>query len=79
VILLSFFVIRKFRDTYPSVEMLKGYMVRKRLGTPVLAYIWISFTNEDPKLERYLMSRVKGSLIASILGKTNQVSCVFGA
>jgi len=25
------------------------------------------------------MSRVRGSLIATISGKTNQVSCVFGA
>jgi len=36
VILLSFFVIRKFRGrpTCSSVKMLKGYMVRERLGTP---------------------------------------------
>jgi len=36
VILLSFFVIRYFRGACSSVEMLKGYMVRERLGIPVL-------------------------------------------
>jgi len=29
-------VIGNFRGTCASVEMLKGYMVRKRLGTPAL-------------------------------------------
>jgi len=29
-------VIRNFSDTSSSVEMLKGYMVRERLGNPVL-------------------------------------------
>jgi len=36
VILLSFFVIRYFGVTCPSVEMLKGYMVTEKLGTPEL-------------------------------------------
>jgi len=31
--------------------------------------------NEDPKLERQHMSRVRGSLNATISGKTDQVSC----
>jgi len=34
VILLILFVVRNFRGTCLSVEMLKQYMVRKRLGTP---------------------------------------------
>jgi len=34
--LLSLFVIRTFRGTCSTVEMLKGYMVRERLGTPAL-------------------------------------------
>jgi len=33
VILLSLYVIRNFSGTFSSVEMLKGCMVRKRLGT----------------------------------------------
>jgi len=57
----------------------EGHMVRKRPETPVLAYIWIPIINEDYKLERYSMSRVRGSLNATISGKTNQVSCAFGA
>jgi len=36
VILLSVFVIRHFRGTRSSVEMLKGYMVREMLGSPGL-------------------------------------------
>jgi len=35
-LLVSLFVIRNFRGTCSSVEMLKAYMARKRLGTPVL-------------------------------------------
>ena len=35
VILLSLFAIRNFRGTPSSVEMLKVYVVRERLGTPV--------------------------------------------
>jgi len=34
----KYFVIRSFRGTCSSVGMLKGYMVRKRLGTPVLEF-----------------------------------------
>jgi len=34
--LLRLFVLRNFRGACSSVDMLKGYMVRKRLGTPVL-------------------------------------------
>ena len=30
------FAIRNFRGTCSSVEMLKGYVVRERLGTPAL-------------------------------------------
>jgi len=37
VVLLSLFVIRNFRGTCSSVEMLKGCMVRERLGTPGIA------------------------------------------
>jgi len=33
---LSFFVMRNFRGTRSSVEMLKGHMVRERLGTSAL-------------------------------------------
>jgi len=35
--MIKYFVIRHFRGTCSSVRMLKGYMVRERLGTPVLA------------------------------------------
>jgi len=45
-ILLSFFVIRYFRGRCPSVEMLKGYMVRERLGT--LALKAFPFTRQGP-------------------------------
>jgi len=34
--MIKYFVIRNFRGTFSSVEMLKGYMVRERLGTPAL-------------------------------------------
>ena len=37
VILLSLFVTRNFKGTCSSFEILKGYMVRERLGTPALA------------------------------------------
>jgi len=33
--MLKYFVIRNFRGTFSSVEILKGYVVRERLGTPV--------------------------------------------
>jgi len=36
VIFLNFFVIRNFRGTCSSIEMLKVYMARESLGTPVL-------------------------------------------
>jgi len=36
VILLSLFVIRNFRGSRSSVEILKGYTVKERFGTPVL-------------------------------------------
>jgi len=36
VIFLSLFVIRNFRGTGSSVEMLNGYMARVSRGTPVL-------------------------------------------
>jgi len=36
VIFLNLFVIRNFRSTCLSIEMLKGYMARESLGTPVL-------------------------------------------
>jgi len=36
VIFHSLFVIRNFRDTCPSIEMLKRYMARESLITPVL-------------------------------------------
>ena len=36
LIFLSLFVIRNFRGTCSSIEMLKGYMARKSLGTPFL-------------------------------------------
>ena len=38
VILLSFLILKNFRGTCSSIEMLKGYMVRERLGTPVLEF-----------------------------------------
>jgi len=34
--MLQYFVIKNFRGTFSSVEMLKGYMVRESLGTPGL-------------------------------------------
>jgi len=36
VIFLNLFVVRKFGGTCSSIEMLKGYMARESLGTPVL-------------------------------------------
>jgi len=36
VIFLNLFVIRNFRGTCSSIEMLKGYRARESLGTPVL-------------------------------------------
>jgi len=36
VICLSLFVIRNFRGTCSSIEMLKGYVARESLGTPGL-------------------------------------------
>jgi len=36
VIFLNLFVTRNFRGTCSSIKMLKGYMVRESLGTPVL-------------------------------------------
>ena len=36
--MIKYFVIRNFRGTCQSVGMLKGYMVRKRLGTPALEH-----------------------------------------
>jgi len=40
----KYFVMRNFRGTCSSVEMLKGYIVRGRLGTPALEeeYCWIT-------------------------------------
>jgi len=37
---VSLFVIRNFSGTCSSVEMLKGYMVRERLGNPALGGPW---------------------------------------
>ena len=37
LIMIKYFVIRNFRGTRLSVEMLKGHMVRERLGNPGLA------------------------------------------
>jgi len=34
--MIKYFVIRNFRVTCSSVGMLKGYMVRERLGRPAL-------------------------------------------
>jgi len=34
--MIKYFVTRKFKGTCSSFEMLKGCMVRKRLGTPAL-------------------------------------------
>jgi len=36
VIFLNLFAIRNFRGTCSSIDMLKGYMARESLGTPVL-------------------------------------------
>ena len=36
VIFLNLFVIRNFMGTCSSIEVLKGYMARESLGTPVL-------------------------------------------
>jgi len=32
--MIKYFVIRNFKGSWSSVGMLKGYMVRERLGTP---------------------------------------------
>jgi len=34
--MIKYFVMRHFSGTCSSVDMLKGYMVRERLGIPVL-------------------------------------------
>jgi len=34
--MIKYFVIRKFRGTYSFVGMLKGYMAKKRVGSPAL-------------------------------------------
>jgi len=49
--LLSLFVIRNFRGTCSSVEMLKEYMVRERLVTPELDLCVVQL-----ELPKYLMS-----------------------
>jgi len=36
--MINYFVIRKVRGTHSLVEMLKGYMVGERLGTPDVGY-----------------------------------------
>ena len=38
IVFLSLSVIKFFRGTCSSVKMLKGYMTRKSLGTPVLEH-----------------------------------------
>jgi len=43
VFLLSLFDIRNFRGTRSSVGMLKGYMVKERLGTPGLCHIKLGY------------------------------------
>jgi len=45
VISLSIFVVRKFRGTCSSVEMLKGYMVRDGLGTPALQQLILEYSD----------------------------------
>jgi len=37
--MIKYFVMRNFRDTCLSVKMLKGYIVRERLGTSVLVHV----------------------------------------
>jgi len=44
----AFFVITNFRSTCPPFEMLKGYVIRNRLETPVLAVA----TNTPARTER---------------------------
>jgi len=39
MIMIIYFVIGSFRGTFSSVNMLKGYMIRERLGTPVLVVL----------------------------------------
>jgi len=39
VILHNPFVLRDFRGTCSFVEILKGYVVRERMGTPALQHI----------------------------------------
>ena len=43
--MLKCFVIRNFRDTYSSIKMLKGYMVRERLGTPGVIHFVAIFSD----------------------------------
>ena len=38
VIFLSLFVIRNYRGTCSSIEMLKWYMAKEALGTPAVEY-----------------------------------------
>jgi len=41
VIFFSYFVTRNYGGACSSVEMLKGYMLRERLGTPGLEYVYV--------------------------------------
>jgi len=45
--MIKYFVIRNFRGTCSSVEMLKGYMVTERLGIPDLDPILVPHVEYD--------------------------------
>jgi len=48
--MIKYFVTRKFRGTYPYVKMLKGFMVKERLGTHVLCDARACYVKSIPKL-----------------------------
>jgi len=43
-------VINIVRGTCPSIEMLKGYIARESLGTPVLAFLVLKLCQKIPNI-----------------------------
>ena len=65
--MMKYFVIRKFMGTYSSVRKLKGYMAKKRLGSPALV-----------GERKFLCSTIIScslKLFITFLGKTEAIFC----
>jgi len=64
VIFLSLFVMRNFRGTCSSVEMLKGYIARESLGIPALdSGISCIVETQQERFQGYLMCLVTAHLL----------------